>query len=66
MRQSRWSKEIRIFCLSVFTAPMLPATQQQGDRGIGLAIARAICENHGGSIQAESKDGHSLTITVVL
>lgn len=37
-----------------------------GGSGIGLAIARAICENHGGSIQAESKDGHSLTITVVL
>lgn len=37
-----------------------------GGSGIGLAIARAICENRGGNIQAESKDGHSLTITVVL
>ena len=37
-----------------------------GGSGIGLAIARAICENHGGNIQAESKDGHSLTITIVL
>lgn len=37
-----------------------------GGSGIGLAIARAICENRGGNIQAESKDGHSLTIMVVL
>lgn len=39
---------------------------ETGGSGIGLSIARAICENHGGNIQAESKDGHSLTVTVVL
>lgn len=39
---------------------------ETGGHGIGLSIARAITEAHKGKISAESRDGHSLLITVIL
>lgn len=39
---------------------------QTGGHGIGLSIARSIVEAHKGKITAQSTDGQSLTITVVL
>ena len=37
-----------------------------GGLGIGLAIVKAIAEAHGGTIKAESKEGHGSTFTVTL
>ena len=34
--------------------------------GIGLSIARSICEAHGGSIRAESPDGKAIIFTAIL
>jgi two-component system sensor histidine kinase CiaH len=39
---------------------------ETGGHGIGLSIAQAIVNNHGGKISAQSKDGRSLTVTAVL
>lgn len=39
---------------------------ETGGYGIGLSIARAVAEAHKGKISAESKDGQSLLITVIL
>ncbi len=39
---------------------------ETGGYGIGLSIARAVTQAHKGKISAESKDGHSLLITVTL
>lgn len=39
---------------------------ETGGYGIGLSIARAVTEAHKGKISAESKDGDSLLITVIL
>ncbi len=39
---------------------------ETGGHGIGLSIARAITEAHKGKITAESRDGRSLLVTVVL
>ncbi len=39
---------------------------ETGGNGIGLSIARAITAAHKGKISAESQDGHSLLVTVIL
>lgn len=39
---------------------------ETGGYGIGLSIARAITAAHKGKISAESQDGHSLLVTVIL
>ena len=37
-----------------------------GGHGIGLSVAKAIVDAHGGKISATTEDGHSFTVTVVL
>ncbi len=37
-----------------------------GGHGIGLSVAKAIVDAHGGKISASTEDGHSFTVTVVL
>ena len=41
-------------------------SSQSGGYGIGLSIAKAAAEAHGGTIAAASEDGNSLTVTVTL
>lgn len=40
--------------------------QSQGESGLGLAIARALVEAHGGVISAVSEPGHGATFTIAL
>lgn len=39
---------------------------QSGGHGIGLSVAKAIVDAHKGKITAQSADGSSLTVTVVI
>ncbi len=41
-------------------------SQQDGESGLGLAIARSIVEAHGGAIRAQSALGQGATFTVLL
>jgi signal transduction histidine kinase len=41
-------------------------SQQNGESGLGLAIAKSIVEAHGGTIAAASTPGHGTTFTITL
>jgi len=43
-----------------------PARQQNGESGLGLAIAKSIVEAHGGSICVESAPGAGAEFTIRL
>ena len=41
-------------------------TTRAGGSGLGVAIARALVEQHGGSMTIESTDGKGTTVTIEL
>jgi signal transduction histidine kinase len=44
----------------------VPGTQDLGDAGFGLAIARGIVQSHGGEIHCESEEGRGTTFWFTL
>lgn len=49
-----------------FYRPDSSRSTEAGGNGVGLAIAKAVAETHGGSISASCQSGKSMTIKVVL
>ena len=49
-----------------FTREDLSRNSESGGFGLGLAVAKAVTEAHGGTVHAESEDGVSLTVTAEL
>ena len=49
-----------------FYRPDESRAAQTGGTGVGLAIAKAACEAHGGTIRAKCPDGKTITFTVTL
>ncbi len=49
-----------------FYRPDSSRSSETGGTGIGLTIAKAVAEIHGGVISAGCPDGKAMTITVVL
>jgi signal transduction histidine kinase len=49
-----------------FTREEASRARHSGGSGLGLSIARAVCEAHGGSIRAEQKAQGGLIITLSL
>lgn len=41
-------------------------SRERGGYGIGLSVAKAICENHGGTITAQREEGNSICFAVSL
>lgn len=48
-----------------FYRPDDSRSRGKGGSGIGLSIAQAVAQSHGGSIAASSEDGKSITFTVI-
>ncbi|MFT4090010.1 MAG: response regulator [Asticcacaulis sp.] len=60
------AEEKRLVIFDKFTQADASITRRFGGSGLGLSIARALCENMGGRISVESKEGQGSVFTVRL